>query len=76
MKIINIQFNKKNISSNIKKESLNWAISFLKKKIKQSNYIKHEITSISYDECILLDNNSKIKKKVFQFLHLIKNIVK
>ena len=32
MKIINIQFNKKNISSNIKKGSLNWAISFLKKK--------------------------------------------
>ena len=68
MKIINIQFNKKNISSNIKKGSLNWAISFLKKKIKNSNYINHELTSLSYVECILLDNNSKI-------LHKYKNII-
>ena len=61
---------------------------FSKKKIRQSNYIKHELTSLSYVECILLDNNSKIlhkykniiefknKKESFSISSLNKNIVK
>jgi hypothetical protein len=40
MKLINIRFNKKNISTKINKKSLNWAINYLNRKISKSNYLK------------------------------------
>ena len=37
MKLINIRFNKENISTKINKKSLNWAINYLKRKINKLN---------------------------------------
>ena len=42
MKNIKIKFDKKKLSSNIKQISLNWSLSFLKKKIKNNINLKLE----------------------------------
>jgi len=42
MKNIKIKFDKKKLSSNIKQISLNWSLSFLKKKIKNNQKFKIE----------------------------------
>ena len=63
MKLINIRFNKKNLSSKINKKSLNWAINYLKKKIYKSNYINHTQTTLNIVECIIIDKSSPIIDK-------------
>ena len=63
MKLINIRFNKKNLSSKINKKSLNWAINYLKKKIYKSNYINHTRTTLNIVECIIIDKSSPIIDK-------------
>ena len=63
MKLINIRFNKKNLSSKINKKSLNWAINYLKKKIYKSNYINHTQTTLNIVECIIIDKCSPIIDK-------------
>jgi len=63
MKLINIRFNKKNLSSKINKESLSWAINYLKKKIYKSNYINHTQTTLNIVECIIIDKSSPIIDK-------------
>ena len=63
MKLINIRFNKKNLSSKINKKSLSWAINYLKKKIYKSNYINHTQTTLNIVECIIIDKNSPIIDK-------------
>ena len=63
MKLINIRFNKKNLSSKINKKSLNWAINYLKKKIYKSNYINHTQTNLNIVECIIIDKSSPIIDK-------------
>ena len=70
MKLINIQFNKKDLSNEITKQSLNWAINYLKKKIKKSNYIKQTQTTLNIVECIIINNSSPIidkYKKLVEF---------
>ena len=70
MKLINIQFNKKNLSNEITKQSLNWAINYLKKKIKKSNYIEQTQSTLNTIECIIIDNSSPIidkYKKLVEF---------
>ena len=70
MKLINIQFNKKNLSNEITKQSLNWAINYLKKKIKKSNYIKQTQSTLNTIECIIINNSSPIidkYKKLVEF---------
>jgi len=63
MKLINIRFNKKNLSSKINKKSLSWAINYLKKKIYKSNYINHTQTTLNIVECIIIDKSSPIIDK-------------
>ena len=70
MKLINIQFNKKDLSNEITKQSLNWAINYLKKKIKKSNYIEQTQSTLNTIECIIIDNSSPIidkYKKLVEF---------
>ena len=70
MKLINIQFNKKDLSNEITKQSLNWAINYLKKKIKKSNYIKQTKSTLNTIECIIINNSSPIidkYKKIVEF---------
>ena len=70
MKLINIQFNKKDLSNEITKQSLNWAINYLKKKIKKSNYIEQTQSTLNTIECIIIDNSSTIidkYKKLVEF---------
>ena len=47
MKLINIRFNKKNLSSKINKKSLNWAINYLKKKIYKKDDLKKKLLKIA-----------------------------
>ena len=63
MKLINIRFNKKNLSSKINKKCLSWAINYLKKKISKSNYINHTQTNLNIVECIIIDKSSPIIDK-------------
>ena len=58
MKLINIRFNKKNISNKINKKSLNWAINYLKRKINKSFHLKQAKTNLTETECIIIDNGS------------------
>ena len=60
MKLINIRFNKKNISTKINKKSLNWAINYLNRKISKSNYLKQAKKKLTEIECIIIDNSSAI----------------
>ena len=60
MKLINIRFNKKNISTKINKKSLNWAINYLNRKISKSNYLKQSKKKLTEIECIIIDNSSAI----------------
>ena len=60
MKLINIRFNKKNISNKINKKSLNWAINYLKRRINKSYYLKKVNKKLTEIECIIIDNSSAI----------------
>ena len=68
MQKINIKINISNLSSNIRNISLKWSLQFLKKKIKNSDYINKQYSKkLKKIECILIDKYSlffnKYKKK-------------
>ena len=69
MKTLNIKINTKKISSKINKTSLNWAINFLKKKIKKNIYIKKKLINFELIECIIIDNNSVYIEKYKNLIH-------
>ena len=73
MKNIKIKFDKKKLSSNIKQISLNWSLSFLKKKIKNNINLKLEKkNNIKTIKCVLIDSRSKIFVKFNNLVNLPK----